>query len=819
MYLNITYFIMNLIKKLLYCITLCANFIGYAQNIDWVNAPVNPVPQGCNLNKTELKGDVFQATRQYYDKLGNQIFFNPNEYVTKDHLDRIVSYTSPTLGTTEYKYDSKGNLVYSGGILYEYDSNNRLVKRIQGEMIRTYAYEKQGDILIVFNYEHSKAGELVLKGEDHYKNGLIVRRIDKKRQEEIIYTYEFDIQGNWTKRFYTDANGNPIRNPFNQVIIYHKEFENFDAKVTVKNTSGNINLKSNIYLPHLVLNSKLVNLPLTFNFSNDYVFYNPLTNNYFIAPNAFDKSLPKNAIIPHKPLLQGENNILLIKGNETLLIKDGLNYKRNDIPNNWRYKKYFNHILINNEQEMFFAENAMLKTSSETRAFPVFSMTSKGNEIWYVPSKDKKKITLYEKGKEINGFKVFGFIEGTQDYVLGFNNTPSYVLSNYNLSKPENFNRGRYFNSSVDTIGKENSSNQSENNVEDTSCTSGNCTDGYGTYAFKSGAKVEGFFKNGKLHGYAQFVYANGDTYNGNYYEGQRNGYGIYYWKQSNLHYYGHWKDTKQHGYGYFVKNGETVEAGIYTDSQLTTNLFADYLSQKTNGNCLGDCANGYGSITYNQGDVYEGFFKNGQPYKAGSYMWTDGKSYMGDWDDKGKINYTGQFFTDTFVYKGAFAHNGYITGLGVKLDKKTNIKTYGEFKAGKLILDYAKKTKPKDNTTAPSKIVEDALQSLAKLYVSTYKVDNANFKPMVIKDHNNMIAKQPVDRVNQSHANFIRRLFLLDKQVAYRYLLYLPNPYARKNTSKIIELLSNEERTYFVNESKRITSQYKLKKEYEPKN
>ncbi|MEY8848304.1 hypothetical protein AB9K26_05795 [Psychroserpens sp. XS_ASV72] len=668
---------------------LCSTSI-LGQNIDWNKAPINPLPNGSNLSLTNLKGDVFQANYSFYDKEGNWLSFYPKERVTKDHLNRVISYTDKYGSTTTYSYDASGNLVNESGNIYEYDAQNRIIKGIFHNKIETHSYQQQDDITIVVTVTSLKSGLETLRSESHYKKGLLIERRTSKTEEPQLFKYLYDLKGNWTERTLRDSEDRIIGTPFNREMIYHSEHNDIVKNGTVIKTTDNLNLKGGIATPHLYINDKKVRSSLYNKFGNDYIFYDPISSTYYIAPYAYDFSIGSNSPIPFKPLIKAKD-ILLLKGDKNaLLIKEGLNYIHYEIPYDLKYQKFYNHILISNEQETYFSENVTQSANVVTTAYPVVSMTSEGNDIWYVPNRDKLNVTLFDKGNLIEGFSVSGYLSGTKDFVLALNNTPTYVLSNFSAANPEQFHKGRLFNPAVDRVESNNSTTPKKNDVADSSCTSGNCTDGYGTYTFESGTQLEGFFKNGKLNGYAQYTYANGDTFSGNFHEGKRDGYGIYHWKQNNLYYYGHWKDTKQHGYGYFVKNGSTVEAGIYTDSQLTTNLLTDYLNKKTNGNCLGNCTDGYGSITYNQGDVYEGFFKNGQPYKAGSYMWTSGKSYMGDWDDSGKINYTGQFFTEAFVYKGAFAHNGYLTGLGVKLDKKTNVKTYGEFKAGTLMVDYA---------------------------------------------------------------------------------------------------------------------------------
>ncbi len=58
--------------------------------------------------------------------------------------------------------------------------------------------------------------------------------------------------------------------------------------------------------------------------------------------------------------------------------------------------------------------------------------------------------------------------------------------------------------------------------------------------------------------------------------------------------------------------------------------LFGDYLSET--GCVTGDCDNGYGIYRWDNGDMYEGMFKDGVFDGYGIYKWSDGYSYAGQW-------------------------------------------------------------------------------------------------------------------------------------------------------------------------------------------
>lgn len=90
---------------------------------------------------------------------------------------------------------------------------------------------------------------------------------------------------------------------------------------------------------------------------------------------------------------------------------------------------------------------------------------------------------------------------------------------------------------------------------------------GYGVFIGKNGDKYEGYYKDGKQNGKGKEIFADGETYEGEYKEGLRNGYGVYVWKNGNR-YEGFWKDDKINGKGKktFV-NGNTYQ-GDFVDGK-----------------------------------------------------------------------------------------------------------------------------------------------------------------------------------------------------------------------------------------------------------
>lgn len=129
-------------------------------------------------------------------------------------------------------------------------------------------------------------------------------------------------------------------------------------------------------------------------------------------------------------------------------------------------------------------------------------------------------------------------------------------------------------------------------------CTEGHCKNGKGTWIFANGDTYSGEFLEGNLEGEGTYTFLNGDKYTGDF-------------ENSNL-------------------NGE----GTYT-----------YFSgDKYIGEYDSGLKNGEGTYSYANGDKYSGEFKNGKPNGVGTFTFTDGEKYFGEWKEgkrHGKGTYT----------------------------------------------------------------------------------------------------------------------------------------------------------------------------------
>lgn len=158
---------------------------------------------------------------------------------------------------------------------------------------------------------------------------------------------------------------------------------------------------------------------------------------------------------------------------------------------------------------------------------------------------------------------------------------------------------------------------------------------GTGVLIKSDGSRYEGFFSNGKLHGYGRYFTIKGEYFEGDFKHGVASGNGVFIHPDGNT-YIGQWHNDKTDGQGY----------EIFTDGS------------KFEGNFRSGKKNGKGIYNWIDGSNYDGYFKDDLLNGYGYYKWPDNSSYEGEWKDN-LMNGKGIFtFADGSKYEGDFVNN-----------------------------------------------------------------------------------------------------------------------------------------------------------------
>jgi hypothetical protein len=179
--------------------------------------------------------------------------------------------------------------------------------------------------------------------------------------------------------------------------------------------------------------------------------------------------------------------------------------------------------------------------------------------------------------------------------------------------------------------------------------------EGKGTYVW-DGQKYAGDWKNGKRDGKGIYV-GKGQSYDGDWKNGERDGKGTYVWEGQK--YIGDWKNGKRDGKGtFYLQDGSIYEGEWKDDKRHGRGVFNNKRSDAIyDGEFRNGSPDGKGKITFLKARVtYEGGFKGGQMHGQGVYRWPDGRTLTGTFqngqangygvrrDPNGKVEYEGEF-------------------------------------------------------------------------------------------------------------------------------------------------------------------------------
>lgn len=209
------------------------------------------------------------------------------------------------------------------------------------------------------------------------------------------------------------------------------------------------------------------------------------------------------------------------------------------------------------------------------------------------------------------------------------------------------------------------SSNAIKTNSTGVGCVIGNCKDGWGKYQYDGGS-YDGFWMNGKKHGYGMYIWQGIGKYIGSWKLDEMQGYGAYI-AENEDNIAGWYANGQLNGVGYAAMNG-VWEQGIYTNGNLTTAY--SFVSTGNDVGCTaGDCINKYGRYTWENGDSFTGFWNNSSMY-LGTYTFANGDKYSGTFNKENKFDGFGRYFYKDGGYYAGELINGVYEGKGYYHDK-----------------------------------------------------------------------------------------------------------------------------------------------------
>ena len=159
--------------------------------------------------------------------------------------------------------------------------------------------------------------------------------------------------------------------------------------------------------------------------------------------------------------------------------------------------------------------------------------------------------------------------------------------------------------------------------------------------------------------------YLNGDKYEGEFKNGNREGYGLYYYSDGNK-YEGEFKNGNKEGYGiYYFSNGDRYEGEFKNDSFNGNGIIISLHGDKFKGEYKNGKKEGYGIYYFSNGSKYEGEFKNGQIEGHGIIIFSNGNKYEGEFKNNTREGFGKFYYSNGDKYEGEFK-NALFEGYGI---------------------------------------------------------------------------------------------------------------------------------------------------------
>lgn len=106
--------------------------------------------------------------------------------------------------------------------------------------------------------------------------------------------------------------------------------------------------------------------------------------------------------------------------------------------------------------------------------------------------------------------------------------------------------------------------------------------------------------------------------------------------------------------------------------------------STTTDSKCEGDCQNGWGKYTYDNG-YYEGFWLNGKKSGYGIYVWSESDTYLGNWRENKMDGFGQSVFASGNEYVGGYS-NGKYEGYAIYYNKAKDKNEFNKYSNGSFV-------------------------------------------------------------------------------------------------------------------------------------
>ncbi|CAD8206471.1 unnamed protein product [Paramecium pentaurelia] len=153
---------------------------------------------------------------------------------------------------------------------------------------------------------------------------------------------------------------------------------------------------------------------------------------------------------------------------------------------------------------------------------------------------------------------------------------------------------------------------------------------GKGKYIFPDGSLYEGYWVDDKANGYGRLIVNSGDYYEGEWKNDKNDGYGVYVHFDKSR-YEGFWKDDNRHGQGTetWADNSAVYDGSFYMGVKEGYGIYKWADGSNYAGGFRNNQFQGQGVYIWPDGSKYEGYWQNNKMNGQGEMIWIDGRKYI----------------------------------------------------------------------------------------------------------------------------------------------------------------------------------------------
>jgi len=212
-----------------------------------------------------------------------------------------------------------------------------------------------------------------------------------------------------------------------------------------------------------------------------------------------------------------------------------------------------------------------------------------------------------------------------------------------------------------------------------------NMRHGFGKQTWADGATYEGEWTENSAAGNGRFMHIDGDVYIGQWINNTASGLGTYYHNNTQTSYHGQWECDLQHGFGIEVGGEGSKYEGLFRyGSKHGSGRYTFPDSSYCEGDWLENKVDGRARYKSRDQRCFEGQWQNAMLHGIGKYSYPDGMEYRGTYQQDNKHGFGIFIWPNDRCYQGYWC-DGKQSGLGWYTQKDGSV-IKGLWASGKFV-------------------------------------------------------------------------------------------------------------------------------------